>query len=291
VPARSDGAASELDDQVFVQLSDLLYRVREARVAVGLARRGIQQALPRMVRSLAFVRSLPVLHVQVSDTPAGRGIAGALSGRRGLVPATMAAAVLELPAEPEAYLIGRSKQAVRTGLNHARREGLTVVRVTDDAERRARALELLDGDIGAEFVCPLKVWAADPRDESWFAVDAQGKTLAVAVLTVDGPTARLNALISASGNVRSPARYLLSAHVFMDLTRAGVSHVILEGSLFLSPGLLHFQRLLGFRPMNIRLTRAEGRGCAQGRAIERRAGLRSTGAELADAAATRVGGD
>jgi hypothetical protein len=41
----------------------------------------------------------------------------------------------------------------------------------------------------------------------------------------------------------------------MDLIAAGVSHVILEGSLFLPPGLLHFQRLLGFRPMNIRLRR------------------------------------
>jgi hypothetical protein len=255
VPFRQGSTAPRLDDEVYLQLSDLFYQLRAARTAVCVAGGRVRQVLPRVRRSLSCLRRLPVLHVEAGDSPAGREIASALTRRRGLVPGTLAAAVLELPREPEAYLVGRSRQAVRTGLNHARREGLSVRRVTDDAERRARALELVDAQVGADFGLSLVNWAAEPRDESWFAVDAQGNTLAVAILTVDGPVARLNAMISASGQLRSPARYLLSAHAFMDLIGCGVTHVVLEGSLFLPPGLLHFQRLLGFRPMNIRLRR------------------------------------
>jgi hypothetical protein len=144
-------------------------------------------------------------------------------------------------------------------VNHARREGLSVVRVTDDDERRARALELADAQVGGDIGPSLVRWAAEPCDDSWFVVDAQGNSLAVAILAVDGPVARLNALISAEGPLRSPARYLLSAHAFMDLARLGVAHVVLEGSLYLPPGLLHFQRLLGFRPMNLELHRSDGR--------------------------------
>jgi hypothetical protein len=252
-------STATLDDQVHVQLSDMLHQLRQARTAVGLARRRVREVLPQAARSLSWIRRLPVLEIEASDSPAGRAITEALTGRRGLMPAGLAAAVLALPTEPESYLVGRSRQAVRTGRNHACRQGLSVVRVTDDDERRARALELADADIRTDFGPSLKTWASDPQDESWFAVDPDGNTLAVAIVAVDGAVARLNAMISAGGSERSPARYLLSAHVFMDLVAAGVSHVFLEGSLFLPPGLLHFQRLLGFRPMNIRLRRPVGR--------------------------------
>jgi hypothetical protein len=257
LPARRGTGAAEFDDAAYLQLSDLLYRLRQARTAVGVARRSARRAAPRLLRSVAAIRRLPVLEVEVSDSPAGEAIASALAQRRGLVPATTAAAVLELTAEPEAYLVGRRRQAVRTGLNHARRHGLSVRKVTEREERRARALELVDAEVHEHFGPSLRQWAAAPRDESWFTLDAHGRTLAVAILTVDGSVARLNAVISADGPLRSPARYLLSASVFMDLARSGVSHVLLEGSLFLPPGLLHFQRLLGFRPMNIRVRRAQ----------------------------------
>jgi hypothetical protein len=238
-------------DEAFAQFNDLLHRVREARAAVGKARRN---ALLRRPGSLvSYFRRLPVLHVEVSNSPAGIAIAGALNQRFGMLRATTAAGVLELPERPDAYLVGRSRQAVRTGMNHARREGLSVLRVTDDDERRARALELA-AKVSTDFAAPLLSWAGAPRDESWFVVDAEGKTLAVAIVMVDPPVARLSAMISTAGRTQSPARYLLSARVFMDLIGSGVSHVILEGALFLPPGLLHFQTLLGFRPMNIRLS-------------------------------------
>ncbi len=259
MPGQPRSAASLLDDDAFTQLNGLLNDVQKARAAVGAVRQRARKLLPRSVRLLSYIRRLPVLHVELSDSPAGHLIAGALSQRFGLVPATTAAAVLELPERPDAYLVGRSRQAVRTGLNHARREGLSVVKVTDDDERRARALELVDGKLHTDFGLPLKGWAAAPRDESWFVVDARGTTLAVAILAVDGSVARLNAMMSAGGNVQSPARYLLSAHVFMELIGRGVRHVLLEGALFVPPGLLHFQKLLGFRPMNITVSGPEGR--------------------------------
>lgn len=250
---RQGSTASRPGHEAFVQLNGLLHQVRKRRAAAAEARQHARQVLRRAGSLVSYLRRLPVLHVEVSNSAAGHAIAGALTQRLGMLRATTAVGVLELPERPEAYLVGRSRQAVRTGMNHARREGLSVLRVTDDDERRVRALELAEKvptDLGA----PLKSWAAAPRDESWFVLDADGNTLAVAITMVDGPVARLSALISAEGRVQSPARYLLSARVFMDLTGCGVSHVILEGSLFLPPGLLHFQTLLGFRPTNIKLS-------------------------------------
>jgi hypothetical protein len=239
-------------------LNLLLHEVQSARAAVGLARVRARTVLPQTGRLLRHIRQLPVLHVVVSDSHAGRNISSALNQRRGLVPSTLAAAVLELPEQPQAYLVGRSMQAVRTGINHARRQGLSVVYVTDDGERGARALELAGGKVGADFGAPLQAWAAAPLGESWFTLDAAGVTCAIAILVVDGPIARLDTMISAQGELRSPARYLLLAHVFMELIGRGVTHVILENSLFLPPGLLHFQKLLGFKPMNIRLSQRDG---------------------------------
>jgi hypothetical protein len=253
MPGRQGSTASRPGDEAFVQLNGLLHQVRETRAAAGKARQHARQVLRRAASLVFYLRRLPVLHVEVSDSTAGHDIASALTQRLGMLRATTAAGVLELPERPEAYLVGRSRQAVRTGMNHARREGLSVLKVTDEDERRVRALELA-GRVSTDFGAPLKSWAAGPRDESWFVVDPDGNTLAVAITMVDPPVARLSAMISAEGRAQSPARYLLSARVFMDLIGCGVSHVILEGSLFLPPGLLHFQTLLGFRPMNIRLS-------------------------------------
>jgi len=253
-------------DAAFVQANLLLHEVQEARAAVGRARLRIRQVLPQLGRLLWHIRRLPVLHVEIGDSHGGRAIAAALSRRRGLVPATTAAGVLVLPEQPEAYLVGRSKQAVRTGINHARRGGLSVARVTDDAERRARALELADGKVRADHAVPLKAWADGPLDESWFVVDASGETCAIAIISVDGSVARLDTMVSAQGHEQSSARYLLSAHIFMDLIARGVSHVIAEGALFLPPGLLHFQKLLGFQQMNIKLSQTRSRAGGDGRA-------------------------
>lgn len=250
--------AAPSGDAAFSQLNLLLHEVQAARAAVGLARVRARTVLPQTGRLLRDIRRLPVLHVEVSDSHAGRNISSALSQRRGLVPCTLAAAVLALPDQPQAYLVGRSMQAVRTGINHARRQGLSVVYVTDDGERGARALELVAGKVGADFGPPLQAWAAAPLGESWFTLDAAGAACAIAILVVDGPIARLDTMISAQGELQSPARYLLLAHVFMELIGRGVTHVILENSLFLPPGLLHFQKLLGFRPMNIRLSQRDG---------------------------------
>src|SRR3954467_8392574 len=125
-------------DEAFVQFNDLLHRVREARAAVGKARANARQLLRRPGSLVSYFRRLPELHVEVSNSPAGHAIAGALNQRLGMLRATTAAGVLELPERPEAYLVGRSRQAVRTGINHARRGGLSVLRGNDDDERRVR---------------------------------------------------------------------------------------------------------------------------------------------------------
>jgi hypothetical protein len=258
MPARQRSTADDAGDRALMELTELLNAVAEARASVGRARVRAKQMVPQARHLLVYVRGLPVLDLDLSNSWAGHTIASSLSRRIGLVPATTAVAVLELPGRPADYLVGRSRQAVRTGVNQARREGLSVVRVTDDEERRARALELAEGKVTPDYGATLRTWAVAPTDESWFVVDADGHTLACAILAVDGWVARLGALITGNGDGKSSARYLLSAHVFADLIACGVSHVIAEGALFLPPGLLHFQRLLGFRPMNVTLRRRDG---------------------------------
>jgi hypothetical protein len=86
MPTHQGSAASDLDDEAYLQLSNLLHQLREARVAVGLARRLLRHALPRAGRLLSYLRQLPVLRVEVSDSPAGRANAEALTRRRGVVP-------------------------------------------------------------------------------------------------------------------------------------------------------------------------------------------------------------
>ena len=49
----------------------------------------------------------------------------------------------------------------------------------------------------------------------------------------------------------SIARYRLAAHLFLDLAGRNVRHVVVGSSVFLPPGRVYFQRLLGFEATRV----------------------------------------
>jgi hypothetical protein len=267
---REQDTASGYDDEYLLAFGELLRHTEEARLAAGRLRRSLASAVPRARRMASSVSGLPKLSVQLDDSAPGRKIEAALLKRRLLVPGRTVVAVLELPQRPEDYLVGKRRQAVRTGVNQARGAGLSVKRVEDDDERRDRAMELVRGPIRQDFGPALERWAKEPNDHSWFAVGPDGATLAVCILTIDHSVARLSAMISREGLHSSAARYMISAQAFTDAAAGGVRTILLEGALFVAPGLIEFQRRLGFRPMTVEVgPRRGGRGAMDRQARSR----------------------
>ena len=93
--------------------------------------------------------------------------------------------------------------------------------------------------------------AALAEGEFWFAVGPDGSALALAEVIVDRDTAMLRSLISSDAPLASDARYLLVRDVADDLVARSVSHLIVGRNLSLPKGLQYFQRLLGFRSVNV----------------------------------------
>ncbi len=238
---------SLLHDDGFVAVADGLQRrggLRGraerlmARARVAAARTALA---PRVASPLA---DLPHVPVTVPDTRSGRRLAAKYSGRDRGVPRDLAVSVLPLPEEPEAYLRGKSRQALRTNSRRAREQGVTC-RTLDPMES-ARRLEQVVPDPWYQAVVPgAQADLSAGLCTGWVAEDAEGATEVLALTSAAGPLARLDLMLSAPGR-EGDARYLLSAHVVTELAAAGACVLAVEGALLLSPGLRHFQHLLGF---------------------------------------------
>lgn len=239
--------ASRLRDDRFVALADGLQRRSGIRGRAGrlVARARVAAArtalAPRVAAPLA---DLPHVAVTVPATAGGRRLAAKYSGRDRGVPRDLAVSVLPLPEEPEAYLRGKSKQALRTNSRRAREQGVTC-RALDPVES-TRRLEQVVPDRWYRAVVPrAQADLAAGLCTGWVAEDADGATEVLALTSAAGPLARLDLMLSAPGR-EGDARYLLSAHVVTELAATGARLLAVEGALLLSPGLRHFQHLLGF---------------------------------------------
>lgn len=238
---------SLLHDDEFVALADGLQHRNGLRGrATGLmARARVAAARGLLATCLAPVLAdLPHVPVTVPDTRSGRRLAAKYTGRDRGVPRDLAVSVLPLPEEPEAYLRGKSRQALRTNSRRAREQGVT-----------CRALDPVEAVHHLEQVVPDRWYRAlVPSAQAdlsaglcagWVAEAADGTTEVLALTSAAGPLARLDLMLSTPGR-ESNARYLLSAHVVTELAAAGARVLAVEGALLLSPGLRHFQHLLGF---------------------------------------------
>jgi hypothetical protein len=182
-----------------------------------------------------YDRSLPALTVRLTSSPAGRMIGEHLAirergGRRYRYRG--AQGVLPLPADFTRYLRGRSRQAVRTNVGHARRAGLTITHT--EVEGWIPGLD--DTRRGLLSPGPVDWWRV-------YGPDGEEPPLAEAIATVDDDVALLHGL----GSSAKYARWLVHTAVVEHLCgRCGHLLVNSDDAYLLGPGHRHFQRLLGY---------------------------------------------
>ena len=218
-----------------------------------------------LVRAVQDVRALPVLEAALSERPEGRLLAADLSRRTalGLRLASTGVCVLDVPEVPADYSLGRSKQTLRRKVRAAAKAGVTWREVTDVAEqaalvrrldahlpqKRDRRYRQVDSD--HSHMVGSGLWAV--------AEDAEGTPLVLSVTPHDGRWAQLRLFMALGEGPRfSDARYLLTQAVVETLSTRGVRHLFDGRSPHeLTNGLRHFQRMLGFTIVRVRLSRTE----------------------------------
>lgn len=214
-----------------------------------------------VARAVAGMRSLPLVTAHLSRSGEGRAIDGAMR-RPGLTRkpfVATCAAVLSLPVDPAAFLEGRRMQTMRRKLRQAGKAGISVRTVTDPTERDgllALANEVERGHPDPEYR------VEHPRNDDllacslWLAaVDAEGATLMLGVLPVDGEWASLRYFRTLGhDDVHSLSRWATTEAMVRELTARGVRHLLdPEHPGSQKPGVRHFQRMVGFRFARIQL--------------------------------------
>ena len=231
----------------FRAASDAVRRLPESSPASALI--GSVARQPAMLRVLAAVWRLPVTELRVCQADADAWWFGHWFGPR----RRLAWAVLDLPAAEERYLVGRSKQALRTNLRHARGVGVTSSRVTYETWSEAVSAVLLarGNKPGPEQDRP----GSGQRAVYYVARDARGTPLAFAGAALFGQFAALFSLVSRPD--RQPdaswARYQLHTFLSLDLGGSGVEYLLTGSAIRESVGNQYFQHLLGYRARNLRI--------------------------------------
>jgi hypothetical protein len=204
---------------------------------------------PATLRALAAVWRLPVTDLRVRRADADAWWFGHWFGPR----RRLAWAVLDLPAAEEYYLVGRSRQALRTNLRHARALEVASSRVTYETwfEAASAVLRARGEEPGPDQDRPR------PGQEAAYYVarDVSGAPLAFAGAALFGQFAALFSLVSRPD--RQPdaswARYQLHTFLALDLGCSGVEHLLAGSALRETAGTQYFQHLLGYRARNVRV--------------------------------------
>jgi hypothetical protein len=196
---------------------------------------------------LCLISRLPRLTVSLTDARAGRVIDAYLRNRRrGIRSRLLAQGVLALPQKPEHYLSGRHRQAVRTNVSRAAKEGIQCTPLPAHQAVRRLAARRLVGD---------EMLDSRSNDDEWLiAYDRDGNVVGGALVTVDRDWAMLNILAALS----YPVRYALHTNLVLMLGSRGVGHLFVTGqsALMLPDGLQYLQRILGYRVVNLHLAAA-----------------------------------
>jgi hypothetical protein len=212
------------------------------RAIIGTGPRAGWERLRSGSRSLSrYHHSLPLIELRLTGSPAGRMIAEHFSIREeGRFRYRNAQGVLRLPDDFADYMRGRSRQAVRTNVGHARRAGHRVLSAAVDNWAPG-----LDDSRRA-------VISAGPI-ERWTVLDAEDQIAADAIVSVDRDVALLQGMVSFVEN----ARWLL--HTALVERLCGECSLLLTNSddaYRLAAGHHHFQRLLGYEIGRLQVTRA-----------------------------------
>jgi len=212
---------------------------------------------PALIRVLVAVWRLPVVDLQVRRADADIGFGAYFRpARRAIFAGPWAQAVLELPTVEDHYLAGRSKQALRTNLRHARDLGVTSDRVPNYEAWFEAASVILDSRCDGPLVAR-EMGMPEPGQQVAYYVarDADETPLAYAGVALFGQFACLFTMFSHVDRQPSAswARYQLHTFLALDLGCSGVKHLLVGSALRQGAGNQYFQQLLGYRVCNLRV--------------------------------------
>ncbi len=251
--ATADGGAP-LDEEM--QLAAYLdeFTAQGRRISVHIAMHPVKAA-----RAASALGKLPVVEANLHDFGEGAAVRGALLSKSASFTATRGlSAVLSWSCDSE-YVEGASKQTLRRKVRAAEKLGVRWRRVTDADERRA----LLAIANAYERSTPRERYrTAEPDNDDllsyrmWLVAEsADGTPLLLAVTPYDGDWAVLRYFRTLStSDAASNARYLMTRVLVSELSEVGVHHLVDSARPhWLSAGLRHFQRMVGFRMVRLRL--------------------------------------
>jgi hypothetical protein len=207
---------------------------------------------------------LPEVEARPSGSPGGRAVAATVAARGPLgTPARLfGTAALRIPADPGEHLDGSGAKTLRRKIRSAENAGVRWRSVTGPDERR----RLLEAANEAERSHPDPQYAvAVPANDDllqhalWLvAEDRDGTPLVLSVTPVDGHLATLRYFRTLGRSaVHSDSRYLMTHALVAELSRRGVRWLLdTEAPGAQTNGLRHFQRMVGFRYVRVRLQRA-----------------------------------
>lgn len=211
-------------------------------------------------RTLRAILRLPRVEVRLPRSGARDALVQLLSEQTaGRIASLGATAVLQTPDEPGTYLEGPDRATVRRKVRAAVKQGVEV-RPVPESERR-RLLGLADRHEQANEREEYRVDQPSNEDlldyDLWLgAYDADGRPVMLAVTPYSGEFAVLRYFRTLEpGRASSDARYLMTHAVAEELASRGVRYLVDSARPhWLQNGLRHFQRMVGFRLLRLRLT-------------------------------------
>lgn len=240
--------------------SPLALTVEEFVRAAMPAHRWLLRHPRRAVAAVRAMRALPELVAAPSSTVEGQAICTALSRSGALRSvAHRMTTVLALPKDVGEYTAAPGRQTLRRKMRLAERRGITWMAVTDVMQRR-RLLEIADererqhpepqyrkASPDNRGMLPLGLWLV--------AYANDGRPLMLAVAPIDGRWAALRYFRTLeSSDDASVARYLMSAVLIEQVAARGAAYLVdPESPLKLPEGLRHFQKMLGYSLVQVRL--------------------------------------
>jgi hypothetical protein len=238
----------------FERASELLRNVRADEAGGHRLLRLVSD--PAGIYALAqLIVGLPRLPVALTDGEAGRTLRKHLGQRSFGVPINrIAQSVLELPPTEATYLSGRPRQALRTNLHRAQEQGITCMPLPEGAERELlnpRWLDTTFPNRDSPYTLHELMKPPHPGASRWIAVHGDSGPVAFGVISIDREWAMIHTHFSNA----HLGGWALHTQLVRDAIERGARYVcVTEGNaLLLSPGIQYFQRLLGYRVVNLTL--------------------------------------
>lgn len=215
----------------------------------------------RSFRALRGIRNLPVVRAaRPSDQSGGRAVRQILDlrGPYGVPARWWGSAALAVPADASEHVEGPRAQTLRRKIRAAERHGISC-RPVPRAERigllaRANAVERTHHDEQYRVLTPCNDDLLE-HDLWMVAEDGAGEPLLLAVIPVDGELATLRYFRTLGvGEPYSLSRYLATHALVVELSKRGVRWLLdTEPPGAQKNGVRHFQRMVGFRYVRLRV--------------------------------------